>query len=54
MRVLDGLAAKMDRHVVSFRGTPAGDAFVDGYFVARRVDDLGHGPGTPPPTAPTP
>jgi hypothetical protein len=54
MRVLDGLAAKMDRSVVNFAGTPTGDAFVDGYFAARRVDNLGHGPGTPPPTPPTP
>jgi hypothetical protein len=54
MRVLDGLAEKMDRLIVSFRGTPEGKAMVAGYFAARRVDDLGHGPHTPPPGPPTP
>jgi hypothetical protein len=47
----------MDRQVVNFRGTPEGAAFVDGYFAARRVDDLGHGPSTPAPApvvSPTP
>lgn len=56
MRILDGIAKSMDRLILSYRGTPEGDAFVDGYFIARRVDDLGHGPGddTTPPPAPTP
>lgn len=56
MRVIDGLAAKLDRHVVGFRGTPAGNLFVDGYFIARRVDDLGGSGGESPPAdgGPTP
>lgn len=40
MRMIDGLAKKMDRQVVNFRDGAGGKAFVEGYFAARRVDDL--------------
>jgi hypothetical protein len=43
----------LDDLIVQFRGTPAGDVFVDSWFNARHVADLGHRTATPAP-APTP
>lgn len=49
----DSIVASMDCLILCYLGIPEGDVFVAGYFIVRRVDDLGHGPGeTEPPTAP--
>ncbi len=56
-RVVDGILAGMDDLIVQFRGTPAGDLFVEGYFNARRIggqggggeEDSGGTTPTPPP-----
>lgn len=49
----------IDRLIVQYKTTPAGEAFVAAYFAARTIYDRGHGPGeeedpTPAPTPPTP
>ena len=50
--ILDG----MDDLSVQFRGTPAGNLFVEGYFNARRLGGPGGGGAAenPPPPAPAP
>lgn len=61
-RAVDAKLESADRFIVQFRGRKtdlpevraAKDAFVDGWFAARRVDQRGHGPAapaTPPPSA---
>ena len=57
VRAVDGLLAGMDDLVVQFRGTPAGNLFVEGYFNARRIGGAASGgedenPAGPIPTPP--
>ena len=46
--------AELDDMIIQFRGTPEGDRFVDAWFNARRVVDLGRRAAkpNPAPTAP--
>jgi hypothetical protein len=43
----------IDRLIVQYKTTPAGETFVNTYFTARTIHDRGHGPGEDDP-APTP
>ena len=58
-RVVDGLLEGMDDLAEQFRGTPAGNLFVEAYFNARRIGGNGSGgedetPAGPNPTPPPP
>ena len=54
-RAVDGILEAMDDLILQFRGTPAGELFVEGYFNARRIGGRGDGGaeetpgGSPPP-----
>jgi hypothetical protein len=59
-RRVDGILSGMDDLIVQFRGTAAGDLFVEGYFNARRIggrapgEEAGGGPAPTQPPAPNP
>lgn len=46
LKPLKGKFREMDRLVRQFQSRPGGDAFIAGWFSARKVVDAGHGPGT--------
>ena len=58
VRELLAAFASIDRLIVQYKKTLAGDAFVAAYFAARTIYDRGHSPGedepAPTPTPPTP
>ena len=45
VRELLAAFASIDRLIVQYKKTPAGDAFVAAYFAARTIYDRGHSPG---------
>lgn len=55
-KVKDLLAAflPIDRLIVQYKRTPAGEAFVAAYFATRNIIDRGHGPSPDSPTPPPP
>ena len=55
-RSVDGILDGMDDLIPQFRGTPAGNLFVEGYFNARRLGGPGSGGAAenPPPPPPAP
>ena len=54
VRAVDGLLGGMDDLVVQFRGTAAGNLFVEGYFNARRIGGTASGGEDETPAGPTP